>query len=66
MIECNASKDFVNNLICDWFCLAFSFGTGLFSSVHRVNAGTEPFIARKTKKLQREEMGKMPGGDELT
>lgn len=21
VIECNASKDFVNSLICDWFCV---------------------------------------------
>ena len=47
VIECNASKDFVNSLICDWFCLVFFTGTGLFSSVHKVNAGAAGFIAWK-------------------
>ena len=45
VIECNASKDFVNSLICDWFCLVFFTGTGLFSSVHKVNAEADIFIA---------------------
>ena len=44
VIECNASKDFVNSLICDWFC-----GTGIFSSVHMDNAENEGFIAEKKK-----------------
>ena len=49
VIECNASKDFVNSLICDWFCLVFFYRTGLFSSVHKVNAEEDIFIAEKKK-----------------
>ena len=45
VIECNASKDFVNSLICDWFCLVFFYRTGLFSSVHKVTAEEDIFIA---------------------
>ena len=49
VIECNASKDFVNSLICDWFCLVFFTGKGLFSSVHMDNAEADCFIAEKKK-----------------
>ena len=59
MIECNASKDFVNDLICDWFCLVFFYGTGLFSSVHKVNAGACVFIAKKLKKFEKKNAGGM-------
>ena len=30
VIECNASKDFVNSLICDWFCVVSFYETGIF------------------------------------
>ena len=49
VIECNASKDFVNSLICDWFCVVCFYGTGIFSSVHMDNADNEGFIAEKKK-----------------
>ena len=49
VIECNASKDFVNSLICDWFCVVSFYGTGIFSSVHMDNAEKEGFIAEKKK-----------------
>ena len=52
VIECNASKDFVNSLICDWFCLVFFYRTGLFSSVHKVNAEDRCFIAWSGKSLK--------------
>ena len=52
VIECNASKDFVNSLICDWFCLVFFYRTGLFSSVHKVNAEDRCFIAWSGKKFE--------------
>ena len=57
MIECNASKDFVNSLICDWFCLVFFYRTGLFSSVHKVNAEADIFIAQNLKKFRKEKYG---------
>ena len=49
MIECNASKDFVNSLICDWFCVVSFYETGIFSSVHMDNAEADCFIAEKKK-----------------
>ena len=52
VIECNASKDFVNSLICDWFCLVFFYRTVLFSSVHKVNAKDRCFIAWSGKKFE--------------
>ena len=47
VIECNASKDFVNSLICDWFCVVSFYETGIFSSVHMDNAEADCFIAEK-------------------
>ena len=49
VIECNASKDFVNSLICDWFCVVSFYETGIFSSVHMDNAEADGFIAEKKK-----------------
>ena len=49
VIECNASKDFVNSLICDWFCVVSFYETGIFSSVHMDNAEADCFIAEKKK-----------------
>ena len=49
VIECNASKDFVNSLICDWFCVISFYETGIFSSVHMDNAEADCFIAEKKK-----------------
>jgi len=49
VIECNASKNFVNSLICDWFCVVSFYETGIFSSVHMDNAEADCFIAEKKK-----------------